>query len=170
MKTTPRISNRPSFSIQEMTKIALIAALYFAVTGFLAPFSFGALQLRLSEMFNYLALFHRRYVLAVTLGVIFANFLSPIWLIDVPVGTFHTFISLIVSLAITKRMDNLIMKMVVMALVFSFSMFIIAGQLYFVMDFPFLLTWLSTGVSELFSMAVGGVIIYLISQKIDLTK
>mgnify|MGYP002733419785 CR=1 FL=1 len=55
-------------NVQETTKVALIAALYVAVTLILAVISFGAIQLRLSEMFNYLAIFHKRYIVAVTLG------------------------------------------------------------------------------------------------------
>jgi len=46
-------------SVHETAKIAIIASLYVAVTLILAVISFGAVQLRLSEMFNYLALFHK---------------------------------------------------------------------------------------------------------------
>src|SRR5699024_12165256 len=57
----------------ELTKMSLVASLYVVVTMMLAVFSFGAIQLRLSEMFNYLALYNKRYVISVTLGVVFAN-------------------------------------------------------------------------------------------------
>ncbi|HEY4531906.1 MAG TPA: QueT transporter family protein, partial [Kurthia sp.] len=80
----PVSSARPN--VQEMTKVGLVAALYVAVTLVLAVISFGTVQLRLSEMFNYLVLFHKRYIVAVTLGVVLANFLSPMWWIDVPIG------------------------------------------------------------------------------------
>ena len=73
-------------SVHETAKVAIIASLYVAVTVVLAVISFGAVQLRLSEMFNYLALFHKRYIIAVTLGVVIANFLSPMWWVDVPLS------------------------------------------------------------------------------------
>ncbi|MBR0560855.1 QueT transporter family protein, partial [Neokomagataea sp. TBRC 2177] len=34
---------------------AIIASLYFAITMLIAPFGFGAIQFRLSEMLNHLA-------------------------------------------------------------------------------------------------------------------
>lgn len=75
-----------------LTKSGLVASLYIAVTLILSVISFGAIQLRLSEMFNYLVLFHKRYVIAVTLGVIIVNFFSPTWALDVPIGGLATFL------------------------------------------------------------------------------
>lgn len=163
-------SNLAKPSIHEMTKTALVAALYVAVTLMLAVISFGAVQLRLSEMFNYLALYHKRYVVAVTLGVVFANFMSPTWMLDVPIGGIGTLLVLLLCRAVTKNMTNDILKLVVTAIIFSLSMFTVAGQLYILLDYPFFHTWLIVGIGELLSMTVGGIIIYLVSKRIDLTK
>src|SRR5690554_3729179 len=88
-------------SVQELAKMGLIAALYIAVTLVVAPVGFGPIQFRLSEMFNYLALLHKRYVIAVTVGVMIVNFFSPFGLIDVIVGGLSTFLVLIISRAAT---------------------------------------------------------------------
>lgn len=157
-------------SVSELTKTALVAALYVAVTVLLSVFSFGAVQLRLSEMFNYLALYHKRYVVAVTLGVVLANFMSPTWILDVPIGGIATFLVLILCRAITKKMKNDILKMVVTALIFSLSMFTVAGQLTILYDLPFWATWFTVGIGELLSMTVGGLTIFLLNKKIDLSK
>src|SRR5690606_682431 len=101
-----------------------------------APVGFGPIQFRLSEMFNYLALFHKRYVLAVTLGVVIVNFFSPFGLIDVVVGGLSTFLVLVISRAATKNVKSLKMKMVVMATIVVVSMFTIAGQIYIVSEQP----------------------------------
>lgn len=61
--------------VSDLTKAALVAALYVVETVMLAVISFGAVQLRLSGMFNYLALFNKRYVYAVTLGCYTCEFL-----------------------------------------------------------------------------------------------
>lgn len=153
-----------------LTKIGLVAALYVAVTLILAVISFGAIQLRLSEMFNYLAIFHKRYIIAVTLGVVIVNFMSPMWFLDVPVGGIATFLVLILSRAITKNMKNLRMKIAATAIIFSLSMFTVAGQLYIVFNLPFWVTYLTVGLGELLSMTIGGIIIYLVNKKIDLAK
>lgn len=157
-------------STSELTRISLVASLYVVVTLMLAVISFGAIQLRLSEMFNYLALYHKRYVVAVTLGVIFANFLSPTWVLDVPIGGIATFLVLILCRAVTKNFKNEKWKLVVTAIVFSISMFTVAGQLTLLLGLPFFHTWLFVGLGELLSMTVGGFVIYFISKKIDLTK
>ena len=156
--------------VQETAKVAIIASLYVAVTLVLAVISFGAVQLRLSEMFNYLALFHKRYIVAVTLGVVMANLFSPMWWIDVPVGGIATFIVLIICRAVTKNMKNLVWKLVITGVIFTASMFTVAAQLMIVFDLPFWPTYGTVAVGEAFSMLVGGITIYLLQKKIDFTK
>ncbi|MGJ3847732.1 QueT transporter family protein, partial [Levilactobacillus brevis] len=51
-----------------MVLAALIAALYVVLTTVLSALSFGPFQIRLSEMFNHLVVFNKRYIAAVTLG------------------------------------------------------------------------------------------------------
>ena len=107
---TSIVKESSRISVSELTKTALVAALYVAVTVLLSVISFGAVQLRLSEMFNYLALYNKRYVAAVTIGVILANFMSPTWILDVPIGGIATFLVLILCRSITKHMKNDIVK------------------------------------------------------------
>ncbi|MBG9454022.1 membrane protein [Lysinibacillus sphaericus] len=157
-------------SVTELTKTALVAALYVAVTVLLSVISFGAVQLRLSEMFNYLALYNKRYVVAVTLGVVLANFMSPTWILDVPIGGIATFLVLVLCRRVTKNITNDLVKMVITALIFAISMFTVAGQLTILYDLPFWATWFTVGIGELLSMTVGGMTIYLLNKKIDLSK
>lgn len=157
-------------SATELTKVAIIAAMYVTITATLAVFSFGAIQLRLSEMFNYLALYHKRYVLAVTLGVVIANFMSPTWMLDVPIGSIATFLVLILCRAVTKNIKNDVVKIAITAVIFALSMFTVAGQLVILYDLPFFYTWLTVGIGELLSMTIGGMFIYLLSKKVDLAK
>lgn len=156
--------------ISELTKIALICALYVIITVWLAPISFAAIQFRFSEMFNFLALYHKRYVIAVTFGVIIANFMSPTWFLDVPIGGVSTFLVLILCRYVTKRLQNEIIKICITTIIFAISMFTVAAQLTILFDLPFFYTWLTVGVGELLSMTIGGVIIYWLAKKIDFTK
>ncbi|MFD1900235.1 QueT transporter family protein [Enterococcus termitis] len=157
------------WSATSLTKI-LITALYIVVTIFLAPFSFGAIQLRFSELFNYLSLFNKRYIFAVTLGVGIANLASPLGLVDVLIGSLSTFIVLVFSCYVSKHVTYFIKKLTITALIFSFSMFTVAGQLAYFYQLPFFYTWLTVALGELLSMTVGGILIYWIHKKIDLTK
>ncbi|WKT78513.1 QueT transporter family protein [Lysinibacillus fusiformis] len=167
---TSTVKDSSCMSVSELTKTALVAALYVAVTVLLSVISFGAVQLRLSEMFNYLALYNKRYVVAVTLGVILANFMSPTWIVDVPIGGIATFLVLLLCRSITKHIAHDIGKMVVTALIFAVSMFTVAGQLTILYDLSFWATWFTVGIGELLSMTVGGLTVYLLNKKIDLSK
>ncbi|OJG75268.1 hypothetical protein RV12_GL001873 [Enterococcus quebecensis] len=150
--------------------MALITALYVVVTVFLAPFSFGAIQLRFSELFNYLPLFNKRYIVAVTLGVAISNVASPLGLVDVIIGSLSTFSILLLSYHVTKRLKSQIKKMIFTAILCSLSMFTVAGQLTYFYHLPFFYTWLTVAIGELLSMSIGGILIYWINNKIDLSK
>ena len=159
-----------SFDTQSIAKIGLVTGLYIVITLFLSVISFGALQLRLSEMFNFLSLYNRKYVWAVTLGVAIANIFSPLGVIDVVVGSICTFLVLQFNLFITHKIQSMKVKLVVTTVLFSISMFTVAGQLTIIYQAPFFINWLAIGMGELFSMSVGGVLIHWLSKRIDFTK
>ena len=154
----------------DVTRMALVTGLYVAVTLVLSVFSFGVIQIRLSEMFNYLSLYNKRYIVAVTAGVALANIASPLGLIDVVVGSVSTLLVLLINYKITSRIKIMKIKMAVTACVFAFSMFTVAGQLTILYQLPFFLNWWVIALGELASMIVGGIIIYWIGKKVDLSK
>lgn len=162
-------SGTNTWSASSLTKMALISALYIVITLFLAPISFGLLQLRLSELFNYLAVYNKRYILAVSIGVAFANIVSPMGIIDMLTGSLSTYAVLAISYKLTRKMGTH-KKLATTALICSLSMFTIAGQLTLFYQLPFFYSWLVIGLGELFSMTIGALLIYWISKKIDLTK
>lgn len=163
-------SSAQRWTTTDTAKMAVVTGLYVAVTLVLSVVSFGAIQFRLAEMFNYLPLFNRRYTISVTLGVAIANLASPLGIVDVLLGSFSTWIVLLVCRRVTQNIPSLKLKMIVTALVFAFSMFTVAGQLSFFYQAPFFFNWLVIGLGELLSMSIGGAMIYLISQRVNLTK
>lgn len=158
------------WSAASLTKMALVTALYVTVTLVFSVISFGPIQFRLAEMFNYLAVFNKRYIIAVTLGVMLANLASPLGMIDVIVGGLSTFCVLVLVYFVTRKIKNQFVKLAVAALICSFSMFTIAAQLTLLLGIPFWFSWLTIGLGEFVSMTIGGVLIHWISKKIDLTK
>ncbi len=72
---------------------ALIAAIYAALTIALAPFSYGPVQVRISECMTLLAFVNPRWVPGLTIGCLLANLLSPFGMLDIIVGTLATFIA-----------------------------------------------------------------------------
>ncbi|HGN3482686.1 TPA: QueT transporter family protein [Streptococcus pyogenes] len=80
-------------TVHDYVHIGLVAALYvvLTITPPLNAISYGMYQFRISEMMNFLAFYHRKYIIAVTLGCMIANFYS-FGLIDVFVGGGSTLI------------------------------------------------------------------------------
>ncbi|MEH7454956.1 QueT transporter family protein, partial [Gottfriedia acidiceleris] len=60
--------------LKTITVNGVFAALYIAVTYFIQPFGFTNVQFRVSEIFNHLVVFNKKYIYGVVLGVILANF------------------------------------------------------------------------------------------------
>lgn len=79
-----------------MAKIAMIAAVYTVVSLVLAPFSFGAIQVRISESLTLLPIIYQPSIYGLTLGCFLTNLLgallgvNPTGLIDAVVGTAAT--------------------------------------------------------------------------------
>lgn len=167
MKNLTRTS---SSTVQTIVSTAIIAAMYVAVTMIIQPIAYGPIQVRLSEMFNYLVLFKKRYIWGVTLGVFLSNFMSPTWTLDVPIGTISTLIVLFLVLWLVKMTDNLKVKFVIMAVVFALSMFTVAGELFIAFRSPFWFNYLTIGLGELLSMVIGGVLIYFVDKRIDIAS
>jgi len=84
---------------KKLTHIALIAAVYAALTCLLGPISFGIVQFRIAEVLMVFAIFEFDYIYGLTLGCILANFLgvvlgsNTIGVIDIIFGACATFIS-----------------------------------------------------------------------------
>ncbi len=75
-----------------LCRIAVIAAIYFVATYFLAPISFGEIQFRISEGMMILPLFFPDSIVGLTLGCVLANLSSPFGIIDVGLGSLATLI------------------------------------------------------------------------------
>lgn len=80
------------FSTRKLARCAAVAALYVALCLGLAPFSYGAVQVRVAEALCLLPVFGPEYIVAVTLGCLLANLLGST-LIDVVFGTLATLLA-----------------------------------------------------------------------------
>lgn len=151
---------------------AIIAALYFVVTAIVAPFGFLNIQFRLSELFNHLIVFHKKYFFGIVFGVVIANlFFSPTKA-DLLFGVLHTAVSLLLTLFIGKFIQHKLALMLINSFIFSFNMFIIAYMLKVFVGLPdgFLFLWFTLFVSEFVTMSLGIVIVYFLDQRISFAK
>src|SRR5699024_1898298 len=166
---THTYQSKSHISPSDLTKTGIITALYVTVTFALSVISFGAIQLRFSEMFNYLALFHKRYLIAITFGVVIVNFVSLMCFLYVPIAGTATFLVLILSRYITKNIKNLRMKFAINGSLSSLSMFTVESQLYIVFGVSSKINYITTVFGELISMRIGGIIVFIVYQILYLT-
>ena len=73
---------------------AMVAALYAALTLGLAPLSYGAVQVRVSEFMTLLAFYDKGLIPGLTLGCLISNVGSPFGITDMLIGTSATFLGL----------------------------------------------------------------------------
>lgn len=170
------------FSTIDMTKIAVVAALYLVITLIIAPISYGPIQFRISESLNFLALHNKRYIWAVSIGVFIANFMTygPI---DMIVGSVSTFIFLYIGRWVGDQLVKLAkqsqftllsdqwIRYMSLTVIFALSMFTTTTTIFLVgADAAFLLTYISLALSEFAAMTLGMFIMYPLSKRIDFDR
>lgn len=151
---------------------ALIAALYFVVTAFVAPFGFTMIQFRLSEAFNHLIVFNKRYFFGIVLGVFLANLIYSPTKADIVFGVGHTVISLLITMYIARFVKNKLMLMGINTIVFSFNMFIIAYMLkiFAGAEEIFAFLWMILAAEELITMSISIFLIYFLNKRLHFEK
>ena len=84
-------------TVKQITKIAIIAAVYTAVSLALAPISYGSIQVRIAEALTLIPLIYKPGIWGVTLGCFLTNLIgamtgvNPTGILDSVVGTMATF-------------------------------------------------------------------------------
>lgn len=151
---------------------ALIAALYFVITAVVAPFGFLNVQFRLSELFNHLIVFNKKYFFGIVLGVFISNLVLSPTKADLIFGVLHTAVSLGITLLFAQFIKNKIALMFINTVVFSFNMFIIAYMLKIFVgaEDAFMFLWFTLGISEFLTMALAIIVIYFINKRLDLKQ
>lgn len=88
--------NQKKLSVRRFVRCAVIAAVYVVVCLVLAPFSYGAVQVRVAEALCLLPIFGAEYIVGVTLGCFLANLIGST-VIDVVFGTLATLMACLVT-------------------------------------------------------------------------
>ena len=89
-------------SVRTITRVALVAALYAAVTMAIAPIAFGPIQARISEVMTILPFFFPETTVGLVLGCAIANTMSMYGLADIIFGSLATLLSSLVIVWLGK--------------------------------------------------------------------
>ncbi len=103
--------------IIKIAKISIIASLYFVLTIIAYPISFGAIQIRLSEILLLLCFFDKRYSYALIIGCFCANLLSPMALLDIVFGTLQTVVACLIISYIKPLLLSFILSSLSMVII-----------------------------------------------------
>lgn len=86
-----------------LTRAAIVAALYAALTLLLSPLSFGLMQIRVSEALTLLPMVFPEAVPALAVGCLIANLLGGATALDVVFGTLATLLAAVCTRLLRNR-------------------------------------------------------------------
>ncbi|HJE97322.1 MAG TPA: QueT transporter family protein [Ligilactobacillus acidipiscis] len=161
-----RVNNK----VAEITKTALIAALYVVLTVAFIPLSYGPIQFRLSEMLNTMVVFNKRYIWGVTLGCLIANLWSSMGPVDMIFGTLQTLVMTWLSWYVGKFFKSLPAKLGATIIICTLMSWAVALELHLVSQAPFWMTYLTVGIGEFVVVLIGAIVVWLINEKVDLSR
>jgi uncharacterized membrane protein len=143
-----------------LTLAIVYAALYTALSLFLSPISFGAIQVRIAGLLlGAVPVLGIAGVIGQTLGCFITNSFSPLGLIDL-VNVIPTFI---MTLVIWKlRNKSVLLGLSLYTIVTSTS---IAFTLNYAFNLPFGITMLTVLVGQVISCVIGGYILYKVLNR-----
>ena len=136
---------------------AIVSSLYVVLTLIVGPFSFNAIQLRISEILILLCFYKKDYIIGLSLGTFIANLFSPMLIYDISLGLLASVLSMI---AISKS------KNLYIAIIFPvvFNGLLVGMSLYLALDLPFFLSALEVAIGELLAMIIGIILFKLLER------
>lgn len=143
---------------EKIVIIAVVAALYAALTLALSPISFGPIQFRIAEVMTLLPLLGKEYIIALTIGCFLANLFGPVGIIDVIFGTVATLISAYLVYVTGKIMKDKKICVLIASLWPTIINAIIIGIILNVtLGFPLVLSMLEVGFGQFVVITIVGV-------------
>ncbi len=124
-----------------VSRAAIIAAVYAALTVVLAPLSYGQIQVRVSEALTVLAYLEPAAIPGLFIGVVIANLFSPSGPLDVVLGSLLTLVAAYLTWKIRRPALALLPPVILNA-------FGVAFILWFTLKLPYWLSVVTVGAGE----------------------
>ena len=121
------------FNIRNLARLALIAALYAAMTLAVPGLSFGAIQFRFSEILVLLCFYRKDYCVSLILGCFVANLFSPFGLYDIIFGTLATAVAVIPMYYVKNIWLASALPIISNGIIVGFELFLCGEPLWFSM-------------------------------------
>lgn len=149
--------------IDKVARIAIIAAIYAAVTVLLAPISYGVLQVRVSEALTILPFIFPESFLGLFIGCLIANIFGGLGLVDIIFGSMAT----LIAGYLTSKMPNQYLAPLPPVLI---NAVVVGFILKFVLGAPLFLTMLYVGIGQFLACYLIGLPLLYWLKRMDWTK
>jgi len=124
-----------------IVRIALIAAIYAAITIVMAPFSYGPVQVRVSEAMTVLPFLFPESVLGLFIGCLLANIYGGYGLVDIVFGSLAT----LAAAYLTRKMPHWLLAPLPPVVV---NAVVVGLMLHYVAGFPLVETMIWVGLGQ----------------------
>lgn len=137
-------------NIKNIVRISIIASMYIVFT-IINPFSYNAIQFRISEILMMLCFFRKDYSIGLILGCFISNLFSDIMIYDIIFGTLATVLACICMMFSKNIYVSIIYPII-------FNSIIVGFELYLAFDTPFIMNALYVFIGEAVVMIIGVII------------
>lgn len=146
--------------IQYITRTALIAAAYAALTFAFAWMSYEQVQFRIAEVLVLFVFIEPKYGLGLILGCVLANMASPLGVIDVVVGSFATFMAIMFIVTVKKTFGYNKKSLVLASIGPVISNALLVGmELTYLFNTPFLWNAFYVAIGEFVVVTIVGTVV-----------
>ncbi len=139
-------------NVKTITKLAFVASIY-VVTTVWNPFSYDAIQFRISEILILLCFYRKEYAYALTLGCFIANIFSPLGVYDMIFGTLAT----VLSCLFMVRCKNLFVASLFPVV---FNAIIVGLELHYLIKLDLVASMVSVALGEFAVVSILGVLVF----------
>ena len=145
------------FNVKNLTRLALVAAMYVALTLAVPALSFSAIQCRFSEILVLLCFYRKDYSVALILGCFIANLFSPFGWYDLVFGVGATILAVLPMYYFKNVFLAALLPVVSNGILVGIEIWLLGDPLWISMG--------SVAVGELIAMTVGAVIFKFVFEK-----
>lgn len=145
------------FNVKSLTRLALIAAMYVAMTLAVPALSYGAIQCRFSEILVLLCFYRKDYSVALILGCFIANLFSPLGWYDLVFGVAATAIAVLPMFRVKNIFFAALLPVISNGILVGIELSLIGEPLWFSMG--------TVALGELVAMTAGAVIFKFVFEK-----
>lgn len=149
------MSKKEIFETRNLVRLALVAAIYAAITVAIPGLSFGSIQFRFSEVLVLLCFYRKDYSIALILGCFIANCFSPMALMDMIFGTLATAIAVIPMFYIKNIWVASLLPVVSNGIIVAIELFVCFGN-----EPPIWFNMITVGAGELVVVTIIGCVLF----------